>query len=61
MVKPVPEFSSVEVSFSSITNRIVDNEPREYLLPGPITDFIKIHALDKRVRKLFSIEETFSQ
>lgn len=57
MVNPVPEFSSVEFSFTSTANRIVNNEPWEYLLPGLVTDFIKMHKLDRRVKKMFSTEE----
>jgi nicotinamide-nucleotide adenylyltransferase len=52
--KPVPQFSTVEFSFASITERIVNNKPWEYLVPFAVAEFMKEHKFDQRVRKIFS-------
>ncbi len=55
--KSVPEFSSIEFSSTSIIRKIVQGEPWEDLLPQSVTDFMKAHKLDQRVRKLFGAEK----
>ena len=56
--KPVPQFSTFEFSFASITDRLINDRPWEDLVPRAVAEFMLECKLDQRVRELFSIGET---
>ena len=55
--RPVPRFSTFELSFAFIVDRIINHKPWEDLVPGAVVRFIREHRLDQRLKKLYGIAD----